>query len=147
MRLCYNGWVCPEGKETENEYEPKWQDEKLGKIADTAGHGGSDFFVVYNFVKDIEAGREPYWNVYRATATASVAILAWRSILNNSACYDVPDFRREEDRRKYEFDNITPFPDENYRVSVSCSSQPYAPSDKDLQQAYDDWKNADYILR
>lgn len=147
MRLCYNPWTLPEGKEAVSEYDIKWQDEELGKIADGAGHGGSDFFVVYNFIKDIEEGREPYWNVYRATTAASVAILAWRSILNNNACYDVPDFRREEDRRQYEFDNISPFPDEDYRVSVPCSSKPYTPTEEDLKKANDDWKNSDYILR
>ncbi len=147
MRISYNGWTTPEGKDQVTEYDIHWQDEELGKLADGAGHGGSDFFVVYNFIKDLEEGREPYWNVYRATAAASVAILAWRSILNNNACYDIPDFRKEEDRRKYELDNISPFPDENYKVSVPCSSKPYAPTEEDLRNANEDWKNCDFLLR
>ena len=40
---------------------------------------------------------------------ASVAILSHRSILNGGAPYDIPDFRKEEDRVKYENDHETPF--------------------------------------
>lgn len=146
MRLCYNEWTTPEGKESVNEYDFGWPDEELGKKAEGAGHGGGDFFVIYNFVKDLEEGREPYWNVYRATTTASVAILAWRSVLNGNACYDVPDFRREEDRKKYENDNVSPYPDENGKVNIPCSSQPYSPTEEDLESAHSCWKNADYVL-
>lgn len=127
------------GKEPETEYDFDWQDKELGKLAGDMGHGGSDFFVIHNFVKDLEAGREPYWNVYRATAAASVTILAWRSILNGNACYDIPDFRREEERKRYEHDSISPYPDENYCVNIPCSSQPYEPTEEDLKTAYACW--------
>lgn len=147
MRLCYNRWCIPEGKEAFQEYGYTWPDAELSKLAEHAGHGGSDFFVIYNFIKDLEAGREPYWNVYRATAAASVAILGWRSILNGNCSYDVPDFRKEEDRKKFENDRISPYPDEDYRVNIPCSSQPYAPTEEDLAQANERWKNADFLLR
>lgn len=147
MRLCYSNWTTPEGCERVSEYDAQWPDAKLGELAEHGGHGGSDFFAIYDFVKDLENGREPYWNVYRATTASSVAILAWRSILNHNACYDVPDFRREEDRKKYESDHISPYPDENYRVNIPCSSQPYAPSEEDLQNARMRWENADYVLK
>ncbi len=146
MRLIYNHWTTPEGMETVTEYPIKWQNEELGKIADNAGHGGGDFFVIYEFIKALEEGREPYWDVYRSTATASVAILAWRSILNNNMCYDVPDFKKEADRRKYEFDTISPYPDENYKVDVPCSSQPYQPTKEDLEKAHSYWTNAAFEL-
>ena len=40
---------------------------------------------------------------------ASVAILGHRSMLENGVPYDIPDFRKEEDRVKYENDTISPF--------------------------------------
>lgn len=141
MRVTYNDWTVPEGKEKSCEYDYDWPDPELGRLAESAGHGGGDFFVIYNFIKDLENNREPYWNVYRATATASVAILAWRSILNGKS-YDIPDFRREEDRRKYEHDRISPYPDENYNVNIPCSSQPYTPSEEDLAAAHKQWEQA-----
>ncbi len=152
MRLCYNHWCKPENVEnTVTEYPPVWPDAELGKIADNSGHGGGDFMVIYDFIKHLENGTEPFWNVYRATTTASVAILAWRSVLNNNMTYDVPDFRREEDRKKYEFDTVSPYPDAKYsdrfKVDIPCSSQPYAPREEDLATAHEMWKNADFLLK
>ena len=40
---------------------------------------------------------------------ASVAILAHRSTLEGGKPYDIPDFRKEEDRKKYENDTLSPF--------------------------------------
>ena len=103
--------------------------------------------VINDFVRCMENNEEPYWNVYRATTTASVAILAWRSVLNGGKSYDIPDFRKEEDRLKYENDNASPYPDELYNVDIPCSSQPYAPSEEDMETAKDMWKNADYLVK
>ncbi|MBE5762468.1 MAG: hypothetical protein E7334_10835 [Clostridiales bacterium] len=129
------------------EYDIKWPDEELGKLAEGAGHGGGDFFVIYNFIKDLENGREPYWDVYRSTCAASVAILAWRSVLNGSIAYDIPDFRLEEDRKKYEFDNTSPYPNEFYEVDIPCSSKPYQPSEDDLKSANKSWEGVDYVYK
>jgi predicted dehydrogenase len=134
MRLSF--FEKPE-KYAENviEYDAEWPDAELGKIAANAGHGGGDFFVIYDFVKSLEDGVEPFWNVYRATTTASVAILAWRSVLNGGVPFDIPDFSKEEDRVKYENDTLSPYPsaqpeiseEDNYVVDFSCSSKPYTP--------------------
>lgn len=40
---------------------------------------------------------------------ASVGILAHRSMLEGGVPYDVPDFRKEEDRVKFEKDYLSPF--------------------------------------
>ncbi len=140
MRITYNSWTKPDDVENdEGEYDYEWPDEALGKYAEEAGHGGSDFWVVYYFVKALEAGKAPYWDVYRATAMASVAILGWRSILNGNMAYDIPDFHREEDRKLYENDRVSPFPDENGEVDIRCSSIPYAPSEEDMAAAEAQW--------
>ena len=39
-----------------------------------------------------------------------VGILAWRSAVNDSAPVDVPDFRKEVVRKKYERDDWSPDP-------------------------------------
>jgi hypothetical protein len=61
--------------------------------------------------------------------------------MNNNMSYDVPDFRREEDRRKYEHDYASPYPDENFRTGVPCSSQPYEPTAEDIAYAESIWKD------
>ena len=58
----------------------------------------------------------------------------------------MPDFRCEEDRKKYENDNISPYPDENYNVMIPCSSQPYAPTEEDLASARGYWEKEDFVL-
>jgi len=140
VRLGYNAWSKPEGEEERRSYEPDWDDKELGERAQGAGHGGGDFFAIYHFIKALENGTEPYFDVYRATAIASCAILAHRSILNGSMAFDIPDFRKEEDRRKYEFDRSSPFPDKDGNVNFSVSSRPYAPTEEDYAQAAADWK-------
>jgi hypothetical protein len=54
---------------------------------------------------------------------ASVGILAHRSLLERGVPYDIPDFRREEDRVKYENDHIAPFwgPNGERPTIVACS--------------------------
>lgn len=142
LRIVYNNWTKPEDVEectTENEYD--WPDPALGEEASKAGHGGSDFMVVYYFIKAIENGEQPYWNVYRSTAMASCAILGWRSIINGNIPYDIPDFSKEEDKLLWENDRISPFPDANGNVDIRCSSIPYAPSAEDMEHAENSWKN------
>ena len=139
VALTYNSWEIPDGAEEHSAYDARWTDPELGELAGGAGHGGGDFFAIYHFIKALENGTEPYWNVYRATAMASCAILAHRSILNGNIGYDIPDFRREEDRLKYEYDRTSPFPDEYGNVNFPVSSQPYKPTDEDFAIAKQDW--------
>ena len=140
LRISYAPWAKPEELEhCEADYDYEWPEPELGKYAEEAGHGGSDFWVVYYFVKAIEKGEAPYWNVYRATAMASCAILGWRSILNGNIPYDIPDFSKEEDKKLWENDRISPFPDENGNVDVRCSSIPYGPTAEDMAAAEKKW--------
>lgn len=76
------------------------------------GHGGIDFWMLLNFIKYVNGTYEPFFNVYRATALSAAAILAWRSVLNGSQEFAIPDFTNEEDRAKYENDFLSPFADE-----------------------------------
>ena len=73
------------------------------------GHYGGDFWVTYHFVEDVLAGREPYMNVYRATAIAATGILGWRSALEESRQLEIPDFRNKESRDAVRTDDLCPF--------------------------------------
>lgn len=77
------------------------------------GHDGADYWVVKNFVDDVLAGRMPYMDAHRSAAICAVGILGWRSVLNDSKQYDVPDFRNPADRDQYRQDDASPFPGEN----------------------------------
>ncbi len=106
--LSYNGWDKPEPCPTSRIYKPEIVD-KDKDLIEKAGHGGGDFFVAREFLDCIREGRRPEFDVYFATTMASVAILAHRSTLEGGKPYDIPDFRKEEDRKKYESDTLSPF--------------------------------------
>ena len=80
VMLRYNSWDVPKGQKEACLYDPQWQDEDAD-LAVSAGHEGSDYFVMRNFLRCIETGVKPDFDVYFATTMASVAILAHRSIL------------------------------------------------------------------
>lgn len=119
VNLTYHHWTIPEGMQGSQTYEPHWHDN--AELASKAGHGGGDFWTVYNFVNYILHDAEPFFNVYRGCAMSAVAILGWRSCLENGKTYDIPDFRDKALREKYGRDNLSPFPDANGNVTLPCA--------------------------
>lgn len=130
IMLRYNEWDVPEGMKEVNQYKPDIYD-KDNELIEKADHGGGDFIVIRKFFEHIRTNTKPEMDEYFATMLASVAILSHRSVLNNNMPYDVPDFRKAEDRKKFENDNDTPFHYSDGRTpTIPCSSNPdYAPSE------------------
>ena len=135
VMLRYNDWDVPEGMEKVNYYMPEWNDPDAEKIAQS-GHGGGDYLVIRNFFNCIRTGEKTDFDVYFATTTASVAIQAHRSVMSGGMPMDIPDFRLEEDRVKFENDWDTPFPDlDGNGATVPCCSRPdYLPSESQLER-------------
>jgi predicted dehydrogenase len=108
VRVWHEEWELKPGQVRERTYVPEWP--KLGEIAEKAGHGGGDFWVLYYFGEAIKKGEQPYLDVYRGVTMSSVGILAWKSALEDGRPYDMPNFRNENERKKYENDYWSPFP-------------------------------------
>lgn len=138
MLLSYNDFNIPEGAEQVKEYTAQWPDEYKDIIAD-AGHGGSDHFVIKEFFDALREGRKPAFDVHFATTCSSVAILGYRSMAELGTPYDIPDFRREEDRVKYENDTATPFwgTDGTPPTMPCCSRPDYKPNEEKYQNYLD----------
>ena len=119
VMLRFNHWEKPEGYEEENLYEPQWNVEDKA-LAEKAGHGGGDFFVIKEFFDCIRENRRPLFDEHFATTCSSVAILSHRSALEKGIPYDIPDFRKEEDCVKYENDYLTPIPPSSDIYKVYC---------------------------
>jgi hypothetical protein len=66
---------------------------------------------------------------------SSVGILGHRSVLDGGKVYDIPDFRKEEDKKLYENDYLTPFYGKNgEEPTLPCCSHPdFKPTDKQLE--------------
>lgn len=123
VMLRYNEWDQPADKESVNLYEPDWN-HKDAALIEKEGHGGGDFLVVQEFLNCLREHRKPDFDVYFATKMSAVAILAHRSVLEKGMPYDVPDFRKEEDRVKWEDDRLTPFYGPNgEEPTLRCSSR------------------------
>ena len=109
VAIHYNSWDKPEELESnEVSYVPEWPEDEREQI-EQAGHGGGDYFVIREMFRAIRENKKPEFDEYFATTLASVGILGHRSLLENGVAYDIPDFRREEDRIQYENDTLTPF--------------------------------------
>ena len=136
VMLRYNKWDTPEGEENQQLYTPAWND-KDEELIVKSGHGGGDYLTVRMFLDAVKAGKQPPhpFDIYSATTMSSVAILGHRSTMEGGKVYDLPDFRKEEDRKLYEEDNLTPFwGDDGSAPTLPCCSNPdYKPSEKQME--------------
>ena len=135
--LRYNAWQKPEGVAAENCYMPEWNDPE-GRLIEKSGHGGGDFLVMRTFFDAIRENKKPMFDEYFATAMASVAILGHRSLMKLGEPYDIPDFRNEDDRKKYENDYESPFYYSDGREpTIPATSRPDLGSTPEKMAAYD----------
>ena len=89
-------------------YQPRFR--KYASEAEKTGHGGGDFFVVQEFIEAIIESKHPSIDVYQAMDMTLPGILGYRSAYNGNIPLEVPDFRKEEVRKKYENDHWSPDP-------------------------------------
>ncbi len=126
VTLHYNWWEMPEGAEEVSTYDPGWND-KDEELIKTSGHGGGDYLTARMFLDCIKEGKQPEhpFDIYSATVMSSVAILGHRSVMEGGIPYDIPDLRKEEDRKKFENDRLTPFIGEDgSKPNYPCCSRP-----------------------
>lgn len=136
VMLRYNAWQIPEGAQEINLYTPDWND-RDEEIIKNSGHGGGDYLTFRMFVDSIRAGKQPEhpFDLYSAVNMSSVAILAHRSMLEGGVPYDIPDFHKEECRKQYENDWLSPFcATDGSAPSLPCSSHADdKPTEKQLE--------------
>ena len=82
--------------------QPEWP--ALAEIANTAGHGGGDFWELYYFARQILTGEAAPWDIYKSCDVTLAGIMAVRSQENNGMPVEIPDFRKKEDRDRYRND-------------------------------------------
>lgn len=77
------------------------------------GHGGSDFYTMYYFIRKIqgrEEGNESI-GVYEALDMYLPGLIAYKSIMNGGCTLDIPDLRLKSERDRYRFDTFGTDPD------------------------------------
>ena len=79
--------------------------DELSEKAQAAGHGGSDFYTMWNFVSAIAGDKKAeIIDVYEALDMFLPGIFAYHSVLNGGIPMDIPDFRDPAARKKYKND-------------------------------------------
>ncbi|NLD87043.1 MAG: Gfo/Idh/MocA family oxidoreductase [Clostridiales bacterium] len=63
-------------------------------------HGGSDFFIVDDFINAINTNTQPECNVYKACEWTSVGLLSALSVTNNGREIEIPNFRKNMPREE-----------------------------------------------
>ena len=71
---------------------PLWA--KYAKDAESAGHGGIDYFVLRGFIESIKRKTAPPIDVYDAATWSAISPLSELSISKGSAPVEIPDFTR-----------------------------------------------------
>jgi predicted dehydrogenase len=143
VRVWHDEWDVKETESKERTYLPEWPEH--GELARKAGHGGGDFWTNYHFSNAIKANKQPYLDVYRGVAMSSVGILAWRSALEEGKPFEIPNFKKESERKLMENDRWSPFPDRSNtdRAPASILGE-IKPSAKALAHAKALWKKDGY---
>lgn len=146
IRVWHEEWDVKPGELRERTYVPDWPEH--GELARKASHGGGDFWTTLHFAEAIRTGKHPFLDVYRGVTMSSVGILAWRSALEDGKPFDMPDFRKESSRKKYENDTYSPFPSHAERgyepLPPSILGTP-KPSKKGIAIAREVWKEIGYL--
>lgn len=143
IRIWHESWTRKKDQLLEKTYVPEWPEK--GAIATKAGHGGGDFWVNWYFAQAIRTKKQPFFDVYKGVTMSSVGILAWKSALEEGKFYEVPDFKKESERKKYEKDDASPFPDAKTKNKLPPSILGFIePEQKDIDFAKKIWKKMNY---
>jgi len=143
LRIWHEEWDLEPEQESERVYAPDWPEH--GDLARQAGHGGGDFWTNFHFVNAIRSGEPPFLDVYRGVAMSSVGVLAWKSCLEDGAPFDVPDFKDEENRKQYEDDHWSPWPQDAGPGQPPPSILGFVePTEKGIEHAKEVWDEVGY---
>ena len=95
--------------EKHEDYCPKHAESEYAK---TFGHGNSDFYTMYNFVRKIQGIEDAdVIDVYEACDMYLPGVFAYRSILAGGIPMDIPDLRNPEVREQYRNDTACTIPE------------------------------------
>lgn len=95
-KMWLSGFYFSDRMDVEWGYSKYWE---VPRSALSTGHGGLDYFPVFNMVEAIRLDKPVEMDVYKAADTAAPAILAGLSIENGSIPFNVPDFAPGNNRR------------------------------------------------
>lgn len=114
-----NERVYLEAYEEAGNYDPETLDKRtyiptdeFSERAAGAGHGGSDFYCLWNAIEKIAGNSDvDTIDVYEAMDMGLPGLFAYRSVLNGGIPMDVPNMRVKEERDKWRNDTLCTIPE------------------------------------
>ena len=94
-------------------YKTYTPQDELSELAETYGHGGSDFFTMRNFIRAIRGEAEDGIGLFEALDMHFVGHFAHISSINGGIPVEIPDFRDRSVREKYRGDTASVFRSDN----------------------------------
>ena len=109
--------------------------ERLSWESRSYGHGGSDFFTMYNFAEKVLGNPDAeIIDVYEAMDMFLPGLFAYRSILAGNNRMDIPDLRKKSEREKWRNDTFCTDP----KVAGDMLVPSYSKGDPEIpQEIYD----------
>ena len=97
---------------------------KLDDKAEPFGHGGSDFYSMYNFVEKVLGNEKADTiDVYEALDMCLPGMFAYRSVLNGGIPMDIPNLRNASERERYRNDTLCTDPQKAGEMYVPACSK------------------------
>ena len=96
---------------------------KESKAARRAGHGGSDWYTMHNFVAAIRGEEAEIIDVYEALDMFFVGHFGFLSALNKGIVTEIPDFRDPNVRERYRNDTRCCTPDKGREQTLPSNAQ------------------------
>lgn len=84
------------------------QEDEIGRLASSSGHGGGDFWTLYHFANQILHQVAPPCDIYTAADMTIPGIQAYRSALAGGIPQIIPNFRDPAVREAYRDDHFAP---------------------------------------
>jgi len=110
-------------------------------LEETMGHGGSDFYTMYNFVEKLLGNEEAdVIDVYEAMDMFLAGIFAYRSVLAGGIPMEIPDLRKKEVRDAYRNDTACTDPKvAGDQLLPSCSTGTPEIADEVYEKVREKW--------
>ncbi len=78
--------------------------DEISRLAKDAGHGGSDYYVMHNFINALEGKEAEIIDIYEALDMFLPGLFAYFSVLDGGVPQIIPNLREKSERDKYRND-------------------------------------------
>ena len=136
MKFLYTNLDTYEGENNREDYVKGYEPvDEMTEAAATYGHGGSDYYSMWNFVEKIKGNPDADTiDVYEALDMGLPGLMAYESILQGGVPVEIPNFRSKLEREAYRYDTTCTNPEKAGDMYIPSYSQgnPVVP-----QEVYD----------